>query len=160
MKHKVIAVIPARGGSKGIPRKNIKPLCGKPLIAYTIEAALQSKYLDRTIVSTDDKKIADIARKLGAEVPFIRAKELAEDDVPLIPYVLRHAVEELERTENLNVDIVVMLQPTSPFRKARYIGRTSHHLMKRVGSMGREVDDVHKRNLRVLKSGTKKTKEK
>ena len=121
MKHKVIAIIPARGGSKGIPRKNTKDLLGKPLIAYTIEAALQSEYLDRLIVSTEDDKVAEIAREYGAEVPFIRPKELAKDDVPIVPYVLRHAVQELVRRENFNVDIVIMLQPTSPLRKTRYI---------------------------------------
>lgn len=118
---KILAVIPARGGSKEIPRKNIKKIGGKPLIAYTIEAALKSKYLDRIIVSTDDEEIAEIAKKCGAEVPFIRPKELAEDDVPLVPDVLRHSVEELKRNENFDVDIIVMLQPTSPLRKTKYI---------------------------------------
>lgn len=118
---KVLAVIPARAGSKKIPGKNIKKIGGKPLIVYTIEAALKSKYLDRIIVSTDDEKIAKIAKKCGAEVPFIRPKELAEDDVPLVPDVLRHTVEELKRNENFDVDIIVMLQPTSPLRKTKYI---------------------------------------
>lgn len=121
MENKIIAIIPARGGSKGIPKKNIKSLAGKPMVAYTIEAALKSEYLDRTIVSTDDEKIAEIARKYGAEVPFMRPKELAEDDVPAIPYVLRHAVEELKRSEGFDVDIIVMLQPTSPLRGTKYI---------------------------------------
>lgn len=118
---KILAVIPARSGSKEIPRKNIKKIGGKPLIVYTIEAALKSKYLDRIIVSTDDEKIAEIAKKCGAEVPFMRPKELAEDDVPLVPDVLRHTVEELKRNENFDVDIIVMLQPTSPLRKTKYI---------------------------------------
>ena len=121
MENKIIAIIPARGGSKGIPRKNIRLLAGTPLIAHTIEAALKSEYLNRIIVSTDDEKIAELAREYGAEVPFMRPKELAEDDVPAIPYVLRHAVEELKRSEGFDVDIIVMLQPTSPLRGTNYI---------------------------------------
>lgn len=117
----VLAVIPARGGSKGIPGKNIRDLLGKPLIAYTIEAALRSQHLNRVIVSTDDETIAEIARKYGAEVPFIRPGRLAGDNVPMIPHVPRHAVEELERSGGFKVDVVVMLQPTVPLRGTRYI---------------------------------------
>ncbi|MBL7196733.1 MAG: acylneuraminate cytidylyltransferase family protein [Candidatus Omnitrophica bacterium] len=128
-KDKIIAIIPARGGSKGIPEKNIKDLLGKPLIAYTIEAALKCEDLDRIIVSTDDEKIAKIARKYGAEVPFMRPKELAEDDIPAIPYVIRHAVKELKRSENFNVDIIAMLQPTSPLRGTKYINSAIEKLI-------------------------------
>ena len=88
---KILAIIPARGGSKGLPRKNIKPLLGKPLIAWTIEQALASKYLDRVIVSTEDEEIAAISRKYCAEVPFLRPKELARDDSPTIDTLL-HAL--------------------------------------------------------------------
>src|SRR4030043_381549 len=91
-KYKVVCVIPARGGSKGVPRKNIKNLAGKPLIAYTIEQALQSQYIDRTIVSTEDKEIADIAKQYGAEVPFMRPKDLAGDLVATVD-VLLHAIK-------------------------------------------------------------------
>src|SRR4030042_318389 len=94
---RVLAVIPARGGSKGVPRKNIRPVCGKPLIAYTIETALAARRLfHRIIVSTDDGEIADVARRYGAEVPFMRPAELAADDVPTIP-VLQHALSFFER---------------------------------------------------------------
>jgi len=112
----VIAIIPARGESKGIPRKNIRLLAGKPLIVHTIETALKCKLLYRVIVSTDDKKIADISKKHGAEVPFMRPKELALDSTPMEP-VLQHAVSHIEQNEKSHIDIVVLLQPTSPFRK-------------------------------------------
>ena len=112
----IIAIIPARGGSKSIPGKNIKLLAGKPLIVHTIETALKCKLLYRVIVSTDDKKIADISKKHGAEVPFMRPKELALDSTPMEP-VLQHAVSHIEQNEKSHIDIVVLLQPTSPFRK-------------------------------------------
>ena len=85
-----LAVIPARGGSKGIPKKNIAPVAGKPLIAWTIEAALQSKKIQRVVVSTDDNEIAEVSRKFGAEVPFMRPNELAQDQTPSLP-VIQHA---------------------------------------------------------------------
>lgn len=108
--HKVLGLIPARGGSKGIPRKNIRPLGGKPLIAWTIEVARNSQYIDRLVVSTDDQEIADTVRKWGADVPFMRPAELASDTARGIDVVL-HALRELPE-----YDVVVLLQPTSPFR--------------------------------------------
>jgi N-acetylneuraminate synthase len=120
---KVLAIIPARGGSKGIQHKNIVDLCGKPLLAYTIDAALKSKYIDRVIVSTDDQKIADVAKQNGAEVPFIRPKELAADTTPTEP-VLRHAIKWLEDNENFTADAVVTLEPTSPLRSKETIDRS------------------------------------
>lgn len=114
---KNIAIILARGGSKTIPKKNIKLLGGKPLISYAIETALKCKSIDRVIVSTDDVKIAKIAKKAGAEVPFIRPKELAQDDTPGI-LALRHAVEWLEKNQNEKIKNIVVLDPTAPFRKA------------------------------------------
>ncbi len=111
----VVAIIPARGGSKSIPRKNIKMLGGKPLIAYSIETALESEMVDRVIVSTDDSEIAEVAKKYGAEVPFIRPKELAQDNTPMLP-VLQHAIKFLEGKEKLKVDYIVLLDPTTPFR--------------------------------------------
>lgn len=107
---KVLAIIPARGGSKGIPRKNIKLLHGKPLIAWTIEEAKKSKYIDKLIVSTDDDEIIKVSKEWGAEVPFKRPPELAQDDTPGIEPVL-HVVEQFP-----NYDYVVLLQPTSPLR--------------------------------------------
>ena len=112
---KIVAIIPARGGSKGVPNKNIKMLAGKPLITYTIEESLKSKHIDRTIVSTENKKIAEISKKYGAEI-IERPTELADDDTPTLP-VLKHAVNHLEKVEGYSADIVVLLQPTSPLRK-------------------------------------------
>ena len=111
-----VAIIPAREGSKGIPRKNVKEFCGKPLIAYIIETALKVRELDRVIVSTEDKKIAEVAKKYGAEVPFLRPKELARDETPTLP-VLQHAVKHLEEMENYRPDILVLLYATSPLLK-------------------------------------------
>jgi CMP-N,N'-diacetyllegionaminic acid synthase len=115
-----VAIIPARGGSKGIPRKNVKEFCGKPLIAYIIETALKVRELDRVIVSTEDKKIAEVAKKYGAEVPFLRLKELARDETPTLP-VLQHAVKYLEENENYRPDIVVLLYATSPLLRAKRV---------------------------------------
>jgi CMP-N,N'-diacetyllegionaminic acid synthase len=111
----VYGLITARGGSKGIPGKNIKPLAGKPLIAYTIEAALRSRKLARTLFSTDDEGIAAVARKHGAEVPFIRPSDLAGDDSSHIS-VVEHALHWLEKHENVRPDYLMLLQPTCPFR--------------------------------------------
>jgi CMP-N-acetylneuraminic acid synthetase len=116
-KTNVIAIIPARGGSKGIPRKNIRLLAGKPLIAYTIEAAFTSK-MDKVIVSTEDEEIAEISKKYGAEV-IERPKGLAKDETPTID-VIFHVLEIL-KAKNYNPDIVVLLQPTSPLRNAEDI---------------------------------------
>lgn len=127
-KQNVVAVIAARGGSKGLPGKNIRPLAGKPLIAYSIEAAKASPYVDRVIVTTDSPEIAEVARKFGAEVPFMRPAELAEDLTPTEP-VLAHAVEWLEREEGYRVDIVVFLQPTDIFRKRTMIDETVKRLL-------------------------------
>src|SRR5687768_16660736 len=109
-KANVVAVIPARGGSKGLPRKNVLPLAGKPLIAYSVEAAVLSPLVSRVIVSTDDEEIAAAAREAGAETPFLRPPELSLDSTPTEP-VLRHAIEWLEREEGYRTDIVLFLQP-------------------------------------------------
>lgn len=109
----VLAIIPARGGSKGIPRKNIHLLGGLPLIAHTIQEAKKSRYIDRLILSSEDYEIIDVARKFGCEIPFIRPAELAEDSTPGIEPVL-HALGALQE----QYDYVVLLQPTSPLRIA------------------------------------------
>ena len=115
---KVLSVIPARGGSRGVPRKNIRLVCGKPLIAYTIETALEARHLfHRVIVSTDDEEIAEVSRRLGAEVPFMRPAELASDSAPTLP-VLQHTVEFVEDQDRVKLDWVMLLQPTGPFRSA------------------------------------------
>ena len=116
---KVLAVIPARGSSKGIPNKNLAMVGGRPLLAYTADAARTATRLTRVIVSTDDAAIADAARHLGLEVPFVRPASLAADDTPMLP-VLRHAVTAM-RDAGFAADVVVLLQPTSPLRRAEHI---------------------------------------
>lgn len=120
MNSKILAVIPARGGSKNILRKNIKPLAGKPLIEYTFDAAKASKLLNKIVLSTDDKEIADIGRQSGVEVPFLRPEELAGDNCPTLP-VIQHAVDFLEEKEKYTPNYIVILQPTSPLRTAEHI---------------------------------------
>jgi CMP-N,N'-diacetyllegionaminic acid synthase len=113
---KVLALVPARGGSKGVPRKNVRPICGKPLIAYTIETACAARDLfHKVIVSTDDPEIARVGRDYGAEVPFMRPPDLADDRAPMVPTV-RHAIEMIERSDGIRLDWVMLLQPTDPFR--------------------------------------------
>jgi N-acylneuraminate cytidylyltransferase/CMP-N,N'-diacetyllegionaminic acid synthase len=120
----ILGLIPARGGSKGLPGKNIKPLLGKPLIAWTIEQALASKYLDRVVVSTDDKEIAEISKKYGAEVPFIRPKELASDKAQGIDVAL-HAIDWLKKNDRRKqYDLLMLLQPTSPLSSTEDIDKT------------------------------------
>ena len=116
---KVLAFIPARAGSKGIKNKNIIDLAGKPLISYTINAAKKSKYIDKVIVSTDGEKIADVAKKYGADVPFFRPKELAEDTSNVITAII-YTIKELKKIGE-EYDILVLLQPTSPFRSEQHI---------------------------------------
>ena len=116
---KVLAIIPARGGSKGIPHKNIISLCGKPLIAYTIEAANQSTYIDTVIVSTDDVDIQRISEQYGALVPFLREAKIASDEATTISVVV-DAVKRLE-VNGEKFDVVILLQPTSPLRTAEEI---------------------------------------
>ena len=111
----VLALIPARGGSKGIPRKNIRDFAGYPLIAWSIAAAKQSKRVTRVIVSTDDEEIASVAREFGAEAPFLRPSKFAEDNTTDLP-VFEHALKWLEENEGYKPDIVVQLRPTSPIR--------------------------------------------
>jgi CMP-N-acetylneuraminic acid synthetase len=110
-----LAVIPARGGSKGLPGKNLVPFLGRPLVTWSVETGRRASLVDRVIVSTDDPDIADVARRGGAEVPFLRPLELAADDVPDFP-VFEHALHWLEREDGYRPDIVVQLRPTSPLR--------------------------------------------
>lgn len=115
---KIIAIIPARGGSRGIPRKNIRLLAGKPLIAYSIEAALKSGYIDRVVVSTEDKETAEISKRYGAEV-IKRPEELAKDDTPTINVILD--VLGTFKTDDFETEVIVLLQPTSPLRNVHDI---------------------------------------
>jgi CMP-N-acetylneuraminic acid synthetase len=116
---RVLGLVPARGGSKGVPRKNIKLLCGKPLLAYTAESALGSKRLSRVILSTDDEEIAAVGRACGLEVPFLRPAELAQDSTPTLP-VAQHALRMLEEAGD-HFDALCLLQPTNPLRRSEDI---------------------------------------
>ena len=127
--NEVLAIIPARGGSKGIPRKNIRLLAGYPLIAYSIELARQSKQVTRVIVSTDDEEIATIAMGLGAEVPFMRPPELAQDDTRDLP-VFQHALRWLKDNEGYQTKAVVQLRPTTPIRERDSVDRAVKNLME------------------------------
>jgi len=118
---KILAIIPARGGSKGIPFKNIKIFYGKPLIAWSILSALKSK-IDRVIVTTDNPQIAKIAKKYGAEVPFLRPSYLAADSVACEP-VIQHVIDWLKDNENYNPDGVALLLPTNPLRRSEHINQ-------------------------------------
>lgn len=114
-----LAIIPARKGSKGIKDKNIIDLCGKPLIAYSIESALKSKYIDRVVVSTDGEEIAKVAKKYGADVPFLRPNYLASDTSKTIDCVM-HCIEELQSIDD-KYDYMILLQPTQPLRESYHI---------------------------------------
>lgn len=116
---KILAVIPARGGSKGVPRKNIRILNGKPLLQYTIEAAQGAHQLTRTILSTEDEEIARVGQQCGVDVPFMRPVELAADNTPTLP-VIQHAVRWMEMIDEV-YDAVCLLQPTNPFRTSEQI---------------------------------------
>ncbi|AXG71348.1 CMP-N,N'-diacetyllegionaminic acid synthase [Kordia sp. SMS9] len=117
----ILAIIPARGGSKGVPGKNKKLLHGKPLIQYSIDAALQSKHIAEVLVTTDDSAIIEIAKSLGANVPFVRPTHLAEDTTPTLP-VIQHAVAFLE-AQGKKFDAICLLQPTSPFRPKGFLDK-------------------------------------
>ena len=124
----VIAIIPARGGSKGLPGKNIKELCGKPLIAWSIETGLSSKYIDEVMVTTDSEEIANIAREFGASVPFIRPADLASDTATSFD-VIKHVIHFYENELNKKFDYIVLLEPTSPLRDKDDIDRSIEQLL-------------------------------
>ena len=125
----VLALIPARGGSKSIPRKNIRLLAGHPLIAYSIAAGLAAETVDRVIVSTEDEEIARVAREFGAETPFVRPPTLAMDNTPDLP-VFEHALAWLDENEGYQPQIVVQLRPTSPFRRTWHIDQAVLRLIE------------------------------
>lgn len=128
--YEILAIIPARGGSKSIPRKNIVDFAGYPLIAYSIAAGLAAESISRVIVSTDDAEIAEISQRFGAETPFIRPDEFSQDNTPDLP-VFVHALSWLENNENYSPDIVVQLRPTSPFRRIQHIDDAVYRLIER-----------------------------
>jgi CMP-N,N'-diacetyllegionaminic acid synthase len=117
---KVLGIIPARGGSKSVPRKNLHTLYGRPLIYWTIGPSLRAERLDRVVVSTDDPEIAEVARQYGAEVPFLRPAAIAADDTPDLP-VFQHALEALRKQDGYVPDAIVHLRPTQPMRTANEI---------------------------------------
>ncbi len=124
----VLGVVPARGGSRAIPRKNLALLGGRPLLAWTAEAARASRRLDRVVLSTDGAEIAETGRALGLEVPFLRPAALAADDTPMVD-VLRHVVTALEARDGWRADVLVLLQPTSPFRRAEHVDAAVERLL-------------------------------
>ncbi len=122
MSMRILAVVPARGGSKSVPRKNIAKIAGKPLIAYTVQEALKVSAITDLVVSTDDDEIGAVARSLGAQVPFMRPVELATDNAQSAP-VLKHCLLHMETLHGALYDAVLMLQPTTPLRRAEHIER-------------------------------------
>lgn len=151
---KILGVIPARGGSKGVPRKNIKQLGGKPLIAYTIEAALQSQ-LSKVIVSTDDEEIADVSKQYGAEIPFMRPAELATDTASSM-YLTMHALKKIEEIEGEQYDAVMLLQPTTPFRTNKDINTAIKIIKEKKSDSVISVVNVggtHPARMKYLKDG-------
>ncbi len=138
---KILGVIPARGGSKGVKNKNIKLLAGRPLISYTIDAALGS-LLDRVIVSTDSEEIMKAAEAAGADVPFIRPETLATDKATAIPVIL-HSLDTLKEIDGEDYDAVMMLQPTTPFRRTSDINEAIHILVSTGADSVISVVDVH-----------------
>lgn len=139
----ILCVIPARGGSKGVPGKNVKLLGGKPLIAHTIAHADGSKLIDRTIVSTEDKQIARAAKKYGAELPFVRPAELAADKSSTID-VLLHAIEWMELKEKYDFDILVLLHATTPFRSSEDIDNSIKLLVDKKADNVFTVTEAHR----------------
>jgi len=127
--YKILAIIPARCGSKGIRRKNLQKLSGKPLIAHTIIAAKKTKSINKIIVSTDDKEIGKISKNNGAEVPFLRPKQISKDTSSIIE-VIKHALKFLQENQSYVPDIIILLQPTSPLRTSQLITKTINTLKK------------------------------
>jgi CMP-N-acetylneuraminic acid synthetase len=128
---RVLGLVPARGGSKGIPDKNVRPLAGRSLLAYAADAAAASGVIDRIVLSTDVEHVADEGRRAGLEVPFMRPAELAADETPMLP-VIEHAVDALTR-QGWEPEIVVLLQPTSPLRTPRHL-RAAVEMLRQTGA--------------------------
>jgi CMP-N-acetylneuraminic acid synthetase len=126
---KILAFIPARGGSKRVPKKNLKLLNGKPLIAYTIEAARNAKLINRIVVSTDSEDIAAVSREYGAEVPFLRPESISQADSTEMQF-FEHALDWFSMNENYEPDLIVLLYPTAPFRKSESIDTAIDEIMK------------------------------
>jgi CMP-N,N'-diacetyllegionaminic acid synthase len=150
----ILAIIPARGGSKGIKRKNLVEIKGKSLLGYSIQHALQAKLVNRVIVSTEDPEIRNEALKYGAEVPFMRPSELAEDHVLDIP-VFEHVLNDLKINEGYEADIVVHLRPTAPYRKPEWIDEAIQLLLNNTNADSvRSVSEPDKHPYRMFTIGT------
>lgn len=128
---KFLAIIPARGGSKGIPNKNIMDICGKPLIAYTIEAGKKSKYIDEIVISTDSNSVKAVAEKYGARIPYLRPEELSNDTAKSIDVIL-HAID-FYKNNNMTFDYIILLQPTSPLRTSEDVDKAIEKLINNNG---------------------------
>lgn len=139
----ILCVIPARGGSKGLPGKNTKELLGKPIIAYSIEQAKKSKYIDRLVVSTDNEETVSISKEYGAEVPFIRPKELATDDCSTID-VLLHAMDWMENVEKFSFDILTLLHANTPLRSTEDIYNCIEMLVEEEADNVFSVTEAHR----------------
>jgi len=137
----ILAIIPARGGSKGVPLKNIRKLAGKPLIEYTIKAAKKSKFVNRIVMTTDSKKIANIAEKCGAEIPFIRPKYLSDSSAKTID-VVKHTLKILNQKYDYEPEIVTLLNPTVPFRDADSIDESIRLLIKSKADIAVQVKKI------------------
>ena len=140
---KVLAFIGARKGSKGLPLKNIRSFLGKPLIAWSIEAALQSQFVTKLIVSTDCSEIARVAQSAGADVPFLRPVQLGTDDAS-IKEVILHALDFLEKKQGESFDYIILLQPTSPLRTVKHIDEAMQHYFDRKKTMTDTLVSVKK----------------
>lgn len=154
MSESYLGLIPARGGSKGVPRKNVRRVGDKPLIAHTVEAAKRSS-LDRTLVSTDSEEIRDVALSYGADAPFLRPSELATDDAPTEP-VIEHAVRYLRDKEDDDYDVVVLLQPTSPLRNASHIDEAIGKYKESGATSLVAVTEDHSNRWRLTDEGARK----
>ena len=150
-KFKVLGIIPARAGSKGIPKKNIKILGDKPLILHTLAAANKSKYLDRIHVSTDSEEIKNIVEQAGTHVPFLRDPKFSGDHTPNIPDVMEHVVQSIEKKERYVADIIVFLEPTYPFRTAETIDKTIESVLKSKSDWTVTISKVKEHPLRMRK---------
>ena len=139
---KILGLITARGGSKGIPQKNIRSLAGKPLLAWTIEVALSSQSLDRIVVSTEDRRVAEVARTFGVEVPFMRPIELAQDNSPSIDAIF-HTIHWLADHEDYRPEYVMLLQPTSPLRSSEDIQKATQIIQDKQADSVVSVTIVH-----------------
>jgi len=155
LKNRILAVIPARGGSKGIPNKNLYPLLGKPLIAYTIIESLKSKYITDLIVTTDSTAIKEVAEKYKIEVPFVRPENLSGDNALAIP-TIQHATLEYEKIKDIEYDYIIMLQPTAPLRMAfdidEALGLLITHNSDSVISIV-DVDNYHPMKMKIVEDG-------